>query len=153
MKEIDLGQTAGSLANAEVISGIAFLAFGIFPLAALLAACATQDISPPTGTQAFTTHCASCHGTYGEGDGPVAEVMRVSMPNLRTLSERNGGEFPAEAVASYIDGRNMPTAHGDRVMPVWGTVFDATARLVSGAEGAERRIEAILTFLDDLQYP
>lgn len=123
----------------------------VFALAALLTACATQVVTPPSGVETFTTHCASCHGQSGEGDGPVAEVMRVTMPNLRTLSARNGGEFPTEAVASYIDGRNMPAAHGDRVMPVWGAVFDTTARLVSGAEGSGPRIDEIVTYLRRLQ--
>lgn len=127
-------------------------ALRIIAPAVLLAACATQTISPPSGMETFATHCASCHGPLGEGDGPVGAVMVVTVPNLRTLSQRNGGEFPAEAVAAYIDGRNMPAAHGDRMMPVWGAVFDSTTRLVSGAEGAEPRIEAIVTFLRELQY-
>ena len=101
----------------------------------------------------FATNCSSCHGPQGEGDGPVAGVMRIMVPNLRTLSQRNGGEFPAEAVASYIDGRRLPASHGDRIMPVWGDVFDATTRLVPGAESAELRIETVVTFLRELQYP
>src|SRR5690606_14548905 len=98
------------------------------------------------------THCASCHGSQGEGDGPVAAAMRVTMPNLRSLSQRNGGEFPADAAASYIDGRDLPAAHGERYMPVWGEVFDATARLVTGAEPARTRIEDVLDYLRAIQY-
>ena len=79
--------------------------------------------------------------------------MRVTVPNLRTLSQRNGGEFPAESVASYIDGRRLPAAHGDRLMPVWGAVFDSTAELIRGAEAAPPRIETVVTFLRELQYP
>ena len=103
--------------------------------------------------ETFATHCASCHGLQGEGDGPVAEVIRVTVPNLRTLSRRNGGEFPAESVASYIDGRSLPASHGDRIMPVWGDVFDATAQLVRGAVAAPSRIDAILIYLRELQDP
>ena len=79
--------------------------------------------------------------------------MRVTVPNLRTLSQRNGGEFPAESVASYIDGRRLPASHGDRLMPVWGAVFDSTAELIRGAEAAPPRIETVVTFLRELQYP
>lgn len=128
-------------------------ALTVIALAVLMLACATQTIPLPSGAETFATHCASCHGSLGESDGPVGAVMVAAVPNLRTLSQRNGGEFPAEAVAAYIDGRDMPAAHGDRVMPVWGAVFDATTQLVSGAEGAEPRIKAILTFLRELQYP
>jgi hypothetical protein len=78
--------------------------------------------------------------------------MAVAVPNLRTLRQRNGGAFPADAVAAYIDGRNIPAAHGSRAMPIWGDVFDATARLLSGAEGAQPRIEAMVEFLEALQY-
>ena len=120
-------------------------------LVLLLEACATRPLPAPTGAETFTTHCASCHGRQGAGDGPVAGSMRVTVPNLRTLSERNGGEFPAEAVASYIDGRGMPASHGDREMPVWGPVFDTTTLLIRGAEPAPLRIEAVVTFLRELQ--
>lgn len=108
---------------------------------------------PPPAAEAFATHCASCHGLLGEGDGPVAASIRVTVPNLRTLTQRNRGEFPTDAVASYIDGRNLPAAHGDRYMPVWGLVFDTTERLVEDAAGAESRIDAIVGYLREIQYP
>lgn len=120
---------------------------------ALLFACATSELQPPTGAQTFLTHCASCHGDFGEGDGPVAAIIVVTPPNLRALSQRNNGEFPAEYVTSYIDGRDMPAAHGDRIMPVWGPVFDATSRIVSGADSADLRIAAVVDYIRELQYP
>src|SRR5690606_25499634 len=52
----------------------------------------------PAGEQLYYNHCASCHGASAEGDGPVASVMQVTVPNLRNLAARNGGRFPAEAV-------------------------------------------------------
>jgi len=77
--------------------------------------------------------------------------MSVTVPNLRTLSQRNGGQFPTETVASYIDGRNLPAAHGDRLMPIWGGVFDTTGRLIPGAENAKQRIASVIDFLRGLQ--
>jgi hypothetical protein len=77
--------------------------------------------------------------------------MAVAVPNLRTLAERNGGEFPAEAVASYIDGRALPAAHGTRLMPVWGDVFAGTQRLVVDAVAPEARIAAVIDFLREIQ--
>ena len=120
---------------------------------AFIAACASNELVPPTGVQTFATHCASCHGDFGEGDGPVAAIMVVTPPNLRVLAQRNDGEFPAEYVASYIDGRDMPAAHGDRIMPVWGPVFDATSRIVSGADSVEQRIAVVVDYIRELQYP
>jgi hypothetical protein len=54
-------------------------------------------------------------------------------------------------VASSIDGRNLPPAHGDRAMPVWGGVFDATARLVVDAQSSNQRIDAVIAFLREIQ--
>lgn len=79
--------------------------------------------------------------------------MRITVPNLRSLSQRNAGEFPAEAVASYIDGRSLPVSHGSRTMPVWGDVFDATIQMVPSAESAQSRIETVVEYLRELQYP
>ena len=105
---------------------------------------------PPEGQQTFMTYCASCHGVRGEGDGPAASAMRVTVPNLRTLSERNGGDFPAQIVAGFIDGRMVPAAHGERYMPVWGEVFATTE---GGAlADAQLRIDALVDFLRGIQY-
>src|SRR5690554_1287481 len=109
--------------------------------AAALAVCIVTGCTPEpgesqvSGEALYATSCAACHGVLGEGDGPVADVMRVSMPNLRNLSVRNNGEFPTESVRAYIDGRELPAAHGDRYMPVWGNVFGW--REEAGAETEE----------------
>lgn len=121
--------------------------------AALGAACASQPggTPPPTGAETFERHCASCHGVRGDGTGPVAFVIQGTIPNLTTLARRNGGEFPADYVASYIDGRDLPPAHGSRTMPVWGAVFDATARLVVDAQSAGPRVADLVEYLRTLQ--
>ena len=82
----------------------------------------------------------------------MVQVMRVNVPNLRQLSARNGGVFPADAAASYIDGRDLPISHGDRVMPVWGDVFDTTSDILLDAEAAEQRIADIVAYLESIQY-
>lgn len=118
----------------------------------LVAACASQPTSPPpTATETFARHCASCHGARGDGTGPVAGMISGTIPNLTTLARRHGGEFPADYVASYIDGRSLPPAHGSRTMPVWGATFDATARLVVDAETAGPRVADIVEYLRSLQ--
>jgi mono/diheme cytochrome c family protein len=117
----------------------------------LLAACMTsaQEANEPNGAELYARHCAACHGTVGEGDGPVAEVMQVTVPNLRTLTARSGGEFPRDAVMRYIDGRNLPAAHGARLMPVWGDTFAGDGE--DGEALARRRIAAITAFVERLQ--
>ncbi|HET7132745.1 MAG TPA: c-type cytochrome [Gammaproteobacteria bacterium] len=95
-------------------------------------------------------HCAACHGARGEGDGPIAMLLTVTVPNLRELKKRNGGTFPTEAVQAYVDGRNAVTAHGNRTMPVWGDVFKAAT---AGDEPlVATRIAVLVAFIEELQY-
>jgi mono/diheme cytochrome c family protein len=117
----------------------------------VFAGCGSEPVRVPSGAETFATHCASCHGPRAEGDGPVAATLSVSVPNLRTLSQRNKGQFPTDAVASYIDGRNLPTAHGTRNMPVWGPVFDTTGRLIAGGENSTQRIQSVIDYLRGIQ--
>jgi mono/diheme cytochrome c family protein len=104
-----------------------------------------------TGARLYFNHCAACHGAEGEGGGPVAATMRIMVPNLRTLSQRNGGMFPADKVASYIDGRELNAAHGDRQMPVWGDVFRGPEQ-GTAQRTVRRRVNALVEFLAALQY-
>lgn len=104
-----------------------------------------------TGARLYFNHCAACHGDDAEGAGPVAASMRVSVPNLRTLAQRNGGVFPVESVTAYVDGRDMKAAHGDRQMPVWGDVFIGPEQGTAKST-VRRRIAAVVGFIATLQY-
>lgn len=68
----------------------------------------------------FKQYCASCHGLYGTGDGPVASSLKVKPTDLTLLSKNNGGAFPEAEVRDFIDGTKIVAAHGSREMPVWG---------------------------------
>jgi len=80
-----------------------------------------------SGPQLFGRFCASCHGSLGFGDGPVAPTIKVMIPDLTQLSKRSGGRFPDERVREIIDGRAVLPAHGTRPMPVWGYELEAQA--------------------------
>ena len=103
------------------------------------------------GARLYFNHCAACHGDDGEGGGPVASSMNVTVPNLRALAQRRGGGFPRDEVAAYVDGRSMKAAHGDRQMPIWGDVFGADRE--TDDRTVRRRIVAIVDFISTLQYP
>lgn len=122
-------------------------------VAAVLHACATASPTPVSGETAFQTHCVSCHGPRGAGDGPDAVSLGLSMPDLRTLRQRHGGQFPADAIAQTIDGRALPAAHVRRDMPVWGDVFEVTARVFEDAPSPQDRIDALVSYLRELQLP
>src|SRR5689334_2078215 len=72
-----------------------------------------------TGAELYRAYCASCHGTTGRGDGPVASSMKVEVPDLTRIAARQG-HFPTEQVRRIIGGRTTLPPHGSRDMPVWG---------------------------------
>lgn len=96
-------------------------------LLAFLAACANtprwRDVSELSGVELYERLCASCHGVAGEGNGPVAPLIKIGVPDLTRIAYRDGGEFPTEDVRRTIDGRFERRGHGPRDMPVWGWQF------------------------------
>jgi mono/diheme cytochrome c family protein len=126
-----------------LLAGIAFAA----------QAALAQTAEPTLGADLYRQHCAACHGPTAEGDGPVAAVMQVNVPNLRTLQRRGAGVFPADAVTAYVDGREIKAAHGSRQMPIWGDVFQPDDLRRRGEDRARGRIAAIVGFIAELQYP
>lgn len=105
-----------------------------------------------SGDHLYVANCSSCHGVFGEGDGPVSAVLNISMRDLRYLAASNGGAFPRELVAKIIDGRELMVAHGRRQMPVWGEEFlfmegfDAAAE-----ERVSAKINALVDYLETIQ--
>ena len=110
-----------------------------------------------TGPQLYQRFCASCHGKNGTGGGSFAEVLQVSIPDLTTLSGKNGGVFPIARVYNVIDGREAFKAHGTREMPVWGKHLSYRAAPEYDDYGYESdvfvraRILAVIDYLYRLQ--
>lgn len=101
------------------------------------------------GGQLFSTYCASCHGANARGNGPLADKLRRTPPDLTKFTTRNGGMFPSERVYRIIDGREVPS-HGDREMPIWGDAF-RHSRDGFSAESVKARIDAIVAYLEAIQ--
>ena len=72
------------------------------------------------GRVLYMRNCASCHGVKGDGQGPVAALLKTPPADLRLLSLRYGNPLPEDQIARFIDGRADVAAHGPRDMPVWG---------------------------------
>ena len=115
-------------------------------------ALAGPAIAQDTGGADYRHACASCHGLGGAGDGPLADLLTVAVPDLTTLAARNGGVFPHDQVAHMISGQFGLRGHGDP-MPVWGDRFaDEAGDDSFGAQGAANaRIEALTDYLEVLQ--
>ena len=122
----------------------------------LVSACAnTPERSPAqlSGGEMYQQLCSSCHGVSGRGDGPVASLIKIGVPDLTRIAHREGGEFPTEDVRRTIDGRWDRRAHGARDMPVWGwQLYDA-----SSSNDAEERavvdsmIDRLVGYLRSIQ--
>ncbi|MBK9246393.1 MAG: cytochrome c [Burkholderiales bacterium] len=79
------------------------------------------------GRTEYMSTCAGCHGPAGRGDGQYNQFLRLKVPDLTTIAERNGGVFPAERLYAIIDGRAEVPGHGTAQMPIWGNVYNERA--------------------------
>lgn len=107
------------------------------------------------GRKWYGSHCATCHGPEGRGDGPVAPALSTPPADLTGIARRNDGVFDAAAVAAFIDGRDPVTAHGSPDMPVWGRELDDRREGGFRDETLLTRatIERIVDYLESIQEP
>jgi mono/diheme cytochrome c family protein len=129
-----------------------------------LAACAGtrtgSDAAPPQpqtqsierGMRQFRVSCSGCHGPGAHGNGPIAPLLAVAVPDLTQINSRHGGQFPADEVYRIIDGQADLTAHGPRHMPVWGYEFFGDEPDDEAAHRqATRKIERVVAYLRSIQ--
>ena len=131
--------------NASLWVG-AILVLATVPLTGRLA---TQAPATAPGRQLYVTHCATCHGTSGRGDGPMAQYLRVAPANLASIAARNKGIFPRPTIQRIVDGRQMLTLHGS-AMPIWGDAFSPSGNSAED-EVAAAKIRDIVTYLESIQ--
>lgn len=122
----------------------------------LVSACAgTPERSPAqmSGVEMYQQLCSSCHGVSAHGDGPVASLIKIGVPDLTRIAHREGGEFPTEDVRRTIDGRWDRRAHGARDMPVWGWQLYDTSSSNEAQERAvvDSMIDRLVTYLRSIQ--
>jgi mono/diheme cytochrome c family protein len=103
-----------------------------------------QVIDEYSGQETYMRYCAACHGESGQGDGPVAGGLPITVPDLTRLEERKGDKFPEEVLRKIIDGREVVIVHGTRFMPVWGYEF----WVEEGADDAAQ--ERVAVIVDNL---
>lgn len=119
-----------------------------------LSTASAEELSGYSGEELFNRFCASCHGSGGEGDGPVAPFFKLHPPDLSRIARRHGGEFPAEKIRRIVDGRENIPPHGARSMPVWGTEFTtAEGDTPEGRKRAQELIARLVDYLESIQKP
>lgn len=104
-------------------SGTGLALLGAFSIATAASGAPPAGSAVAIGQREYEASCAICHGPNAQGDGSFGELLRLTIPDLTTLSRRNGGVFPADRVYAVIDGREEVKAHGVREMPIWGRHF------------------------------
>lgn len=104
---------------------------------------------PADGASLYRAACASCHGITGQGNGPMAPMLKRVPPDLTLMASQNGGLFPTARIRRIVDGREV-TSHGDPDMPVWGLAFKSTHDGYS-EESVRARIDAIVGYLESIQ--
>jgi mono/diheme cytochrome c family protein len=103
-----------------------------------------------SGAYAFRTHCATCHGADGKGEGPLADSLRFHPADLTLIAKRHGGSFPTETVVRIVDGRLPLKGHGAPDMPIWGDAFK-NADTGYDEKQVREKIHAIVEYLKTLQ--
>jgi len=105
-----------------------------------------QSFDEYSGQETYMRFCAACHGQSGQGDGPVAAGLPITVPDLTRLRARRGAGFTDEVLRRIIDGTDVVVLHGTRYMPVWGYEFWVEE---GGDEAAAQRVEVIVDNLVD----
>lgn len=143
------GMTPASLARRACLLSLVALAAGSIATQAL----AAEPDAPKSGKALFRMLCASCHGTEGKGDGPVAPMLVTPPSDLTRIAARNNGRFTADTVQRFIDGRETTRAHGPRDMPVWGRqlYFSAEDDDPAARAHADAEIAKIVEYLRSIQ--
>jgi mono/diheme cytochrome c family protein len=112
-----------------------------------------RELRELSGVELYEQLCSSCHGVSGRGDGPVAPLIAVGVPDLTRIAQRNGGEFPTDQVRRTIDGRWDRRAHGARDMPVWGwQLYDSRSDDDADARAqVDSMIDRLVVYLRSIQ--
>ena len=123
------------------------LLFGLVPLAGA----ESESEGAARGQVTYRIYCMNCHGSAGQGDGPLAELLKVAPTDLPRLALENKGEFAADEVHRAVDGRDEVRAHGSREMPVWGIGLQDRNRDADQEVEVRERITDLVAFLESIQ--
>jgi mono/diheme cytochrome c family protein len=106
------------------------------------------------GRTVYQGACAACHGPEGLGDGPMAALLTIPVPDLTGITARNAGVFPWLKVVHVVDGRTGLRGHGGP-MPIFGEVFRGDPVAADGPDGTpvitSARVLAVVDYLMSIQ--
>jgi mono/diheme cytochrome c family protein len=115
----------------------------------MLAGCVPAETAPK-GQGIYESYCVSCHGTGGQGDGPVAPELPIAPVDLTMLQESNAGVFPTEEVMIQIYG--YPGRFHQGLMPEFGPLLAGPMVDWAGPDGRVTQTpQALLDLVDYLR--
>lgn len=121
---------------------------------AVLVACAPED-RMPGGAELYGDYCVACHGADARGSGTTSRNAPGSMPDLTTLTARNGGTFPLVRVMSQVDGYARGRKEHGGAMPELGHLLDGPLVRVETGSGVmtptPAKLLAIADYLESVQ--
>lgn len=128
--------------------------FGLSAVMIGMIATSAQAQGYEVGEEIYSRYCATCHGEAATGNGPLAQYLVQSVPDLTILTERNRGIFPMLRVLEAIDAGSRLPGHGGP-MPVFGALFmDEIAGAYGQAAGqieTRGRILSLAIYLRSIQ--
>ena len=133
------------------LRGVPLIAAAIIGAVFLLACTPLPSVD---GRALFSRECSGCHGNSGDGDGALAVFVRTGVPNLRKLSQRNGGTFPEHHAVAVVT--RVSDFHEDVVaMPDFGDLLQAAPATYTAPDGeviqTNRSVLDIVAYLKSIQ--
>jgi mono/diheme cytochrome c family protein len=120
-------------------------------LALAVAARAQESPAAQRGHNLYEQYCMDCHGLKGQGDGVLAEELKVAPADLTTIAARRKGVFPDVEIREIIDGRRRVRAHGPQNMPLWGKALGMGTSAADHEAEVRDKINALLDYLKSIQ--
>jgi len=114
---------------------------------------AEESVTAQRGHNLYEQYCMDCHGLKAQGDGVLAEDLKVAPSDLTTIAMRRKGVFPDVEIREIIDGRRKVRAHGPQNMPLWGKAFGMNVASPGGPNEIEvrDRITSLVDYLKSIQ--
>lgn len=105
------------------------------------------------GAELFQSYCVQCHGTSGQGDGPMAEHLDQPPADLTALALANDGRMPRDHVMQTVYG--YPGKFQSTPMPEFGPLLTGPSRKLRTEDGAlidtPVALIALVDYLETLQ--